>query len=236
MNAKARSTVWIRMATVAVSMMFLSSCQKSTPVATSAPVADVPKPGESSKGQDDGFKILEQKHLNGTLVFRVTMQNLDAAKEVAEALIKHNTHEDMVRVFFYDTGLPDPMGNAQLLYEWTRQSGLVLRYDLRLPPVKESLNQSFPEYTVLNRKTSNDKRVSGDILIPGLSRRTKPKEIERVCRIICYEEDIDDCSIYSTMDDYDADQFDASGGENSTVLKRNILCSIQNGKFIPPSN
>jgi len=103
----------------------------------------------------------------------------------------------------------DAFDNAQLLYEWTRSQGLVLRYDPRLPPPKKPQRQSYPEYKVLSEDRSVDEHITAEVLIPSLSARTKPEEIERICRIICYEECIDECSFYSTMEAYEASNSDS---------------------------
>ncbi|MCF7973776.1 MAG: hypothetical protein K9N55_08180 [Phycisphaerae bacterium] len=216
--------------TVVMLILFVCSCQQSAPTVTSPPMAETPD------SQMDEFEILERKHVNETLVFNVTMRHLDAAKAMAEVLVLSNPQESKIQIFFHETGPAEGIGNAQLLYEWTGPTGLALRYDLRLPPPTESLDQSFPEYKVLSKKKTMDKRVFADILVPSLSDRTPAKEIERVCRIIRYEEGMDDCAFFTTMDAYLASQSSVAGQDNPVMSKSGVLCFLKDGKFILAGN
>jgi hypothetical protein len=58
------------------------------------------------------------------------------------------------------------------------------------------------------------------------------KEIERVCRIIGYEEGMDDCVFYTTIDAYRAGQSSAAGQDSPAQSKQGALCSIEDGKFV----
>jgi hypothetical protein len=231
-----RNIVRVLAVAVVSSLLFFSSCQRPAPAPRPALEATEPQLVDDANDRDDTYKILERKYLNDTLAFSVTKRNLDDAKEIAEELIEPNKHEQMVRVFFYDTDLTDSIDQPQLLYEWTKSQGLVLRYDLRLPPPKKPQRQGYPEYKVLSENRLIEKRVFWEVLIPGLSPRTKPKEIERICRIICYEEGIDDCSFYSTMEAYEANNSDSYSREHPEALKQGYLGMMQKGEFFPPSN
>jgi hypothetical protein len=214
----------------------LSSCRGPAVAPRSAPEPTEPELTNDANDGDSSYKILERTHINDILVFSVTESSLDDAKQIAQELIEPNRHEQMVRVFFYEKDPTNSMDKAQLLYEWTRYQGLVLRYDLRLPAPKKPRRQSYPAYKVLSEDRSVEKRVVAQVLIPALSPRTESEEIERICRIICYEESIDECSFYSTMEAYEASNSDSYRLEHPGALKQGYLGKMQNGKFFPPGN
>ena len=231
-----RNIVGVSAVAVVLSLLSLPACRGPAVAPRTSTEATEPALIDDANDGDSSYRILERTHINDTLVFSVTKRNLEDAKQIAQELVEPNRHEQMVRVFFYDTDPTNSMDKAQLLYEWTRYQGLVLRYDLRLPAPKKPQRQGYPTYRVLSEDRSIEKRVFAKILIPSLSPRTKPEEIERICRIICYEESIDECSFYSTMEAYEASNSDSYRLEHPEALKDGYLGKMQNDKFLPPGS
>ena len=236
MCTRTRNAVAVSAAAAVLSLLSFSSCRGPAVAPRTASEATGPELTYDANDRDCTYKILERTNVNDTLVFSVTKRNLDDARQIAQELIEPNKHEQMVRVFFYETDPTDSIDKAQLLYEWTRYQGLVLRYDLRLSPPKKPRRQSYPEYKVLSEDRSVEERVLAKVLIPSLSPRTKSGEIERICRIICYEESIDECSFYSTMEAYEASNSDSYRLAHREALKEGYLGMIRNGKFFPAGN
>jgi len=50
------------------------------------------------------------------------------------------------------------------------------------------------------------------------------------------EKSIDECSFYSTMEAYEANNSDSYRLEHPEALKQGYLGMMQKGKFLPPSN
>jgi len=97
-----------------------------------------------------------QKNLKALEDIYTYKRKLDAAKAMAEVLVLSNPQESKIQIFFHETGPAEGIGNAQLLYEWTGRTGLALRYDLRLPPPTESLDQSFPASETVSVATADE--------------------------------------------------------------------------------
>lgn len=83
------------------------------------------------------FKVIERKMLNNALILSiVTSKSLDKLSQselrgIASELVKKNSDEYMVRVFFYNQGEVPTKDMPLCRFEWTEVQGLKLSYDNR---------------------------------------------------------------------------------------------------------
>ena len=104
---------------------------------------------------------------------------MDRARQIAEELVDKNPGHYMVRVFFYAPVRAYGSELPLMRFEWTKAQGLVLSYDVRLPPPREKRDASLPEYEVLSKiKQTHNRQVYGEVLVPSLSPLTPITERE----------------------------------------------------------
>ncbi len=206
-----------------------------------------PKP--AARVSRPAYEMIERKMLNQALILSVRTKQFDRAEEIARELVDKNKRHYMVRVFFYASERLPWMSYifgedekeewkdwAVMRYEWTEAQGLVKSIDRRLPPPRKERDDTLPGYRVLFKIrvpdiTMPDGRVFGDVLIPSLSPATPSKEREDIARRICRQERMDDISLYSTEEAYEANMSAIYRESHPDAMNTGYLGLIKDGKF-----
>ena len=180
------------------------------------------------------YKILERKMLNDALIFSVTTEQIDKAKEIANELVEKNSGRFMIRIYFYSSDSIPGNDMALILFEWTRKRGMVKTFDTQLPTLAEGHDKELPDYEVLFRvRQIHNKRIYGDVLVPSLSRTMPVKKREQIARAISEREKLDDIALYSTRDAYKANMSASFLRSHPDALKQGYLGSLNEGGFMP---
>lgn len=198
---------------------------------------DLPDSREESLPTDQpsvNYEVVEREMYLGWFVISVWTEHLDEAKRIAQELVDQNSDQDQIQILFYPlSGIP-MKDSPLMLFEWTKNTGLNLKYDTRLPPPHKEQETTLPEYEVLFQVVQiYNNRVYGDVLVPTLSRTTPVEKRKEVARAICYQENLDDITLYSTRDAYAANNSASFLKSHPDALKEGYLGSFREGKFTP---
>ena len=179
---------------------------------------------------------------DGTL--RVILQALSPL-EAMDSEILRSTAEEIceqidsfmpVAVFFHDALTTDKRGGAATAcYVREADSSVKEIYDYSRPRIKDEnpLPADIPPYEVLDEVVLFDKSRDASILVPSLSPRSEPKEVERVLRAIFKKEGFASGNAYSTREARIADGSASYSKANPEAYKSGYLGSIIKGQFYP---